>query len=211
MWMRNAPKLHIAYIFGVLRAAILRVQDEMIGINRLEEKGDIFHLDLLEVDKALSDSSFDVMEIVKPRKIVYERAMRATICPLLIDSRCRILKPDPPVLDGNHEDGTFIGAAVAPGVATGRVRIINSPDEKFETGEVLATVVTGPAWTPLFVGASAVVLQIGGVLQHGALCAREYGKPAVSNIDVNTVLKTGMLVEVDGNTGIVKILEDVEM
>ena len=210
MWMRNAPKLHIAYIFGVLRAEVLRIQDNMLAEGRLEKEGDIFHLDLAEVDMALSDDSFDAMEIIRPRKIIHERAMRATICPLLIDSRCRILKPDPPVVKEDREEGSLIGAAVSPGVASGRVRIINSPDERFETGEVLATVVTGPAWTPLFVGASAVVLQIGGVLQHGALCAREYGKPAVSNIDVHAELKTGMMVEVDGNTGVVKILEDVE-
>lgn len=69
-------------------------------------------------------------------------------------------------------------------------------------------VVTSPAWTPLFVGASAVTLQIGGVLQHGALCARKFGKPAVSNIDIRSALKTGMLVEVDGNSGVVNILEE---
>ena len=73
---------------------------------------------------------------------------------------------------------------------------------------VLCAVVTGPAWTPLFATASAVVLQVGGALQHGALCAREYGKPAVSNIDVYSLLKDGMTVEVDGNSGIVKILND---
>ena len=68
-------------------------------------------------------------------------------------------------------------------------------------------VVTGPAWTPMFACASAVVLQVGGVLQHGALCAREYAKPAVSSIDIHALLKDGMMVSVDGNTGIVKILD----
>ena len=70
--------------------------------------------------------------------------------------------------------------------------------------------VTDPAWTPLFMKAEAVVLQIGGALQHGALCAREYGIPAVSNIDVIKELKNGMRVTVDGNTGIVKILDKEE-
>ena len=155
----------------------------------------------------------DLMEIVRPRKVIYERALHATTtCPLIVDSRCRILKPDPPThKDGEEpEEGTLIGAAVSPGVATGRVRIIHNPSEKFENGEVLCAVVTGPAWTPLFASASAVVLRIGGVLQHGALCAREYGKPAVSNIDIHALLKDGMQVSVDGNTGIVTILEEGE-
>jgi pyruvate,water dikinase len=59
----------------------------------------------------------------------------------------------------------------------------------------------------MFACASAVVLQVGGVLQHGALCAREYAKPAVSSIDIHALLKDGMMVSVDGNTGIVKILD----
>jgi pyruvate,water dikinase len=186
---------------------VLQVEEEFLHSHRLETKGDIFHLSLNEVDQALREESFDLMELVRPRKIGYERAVRVSECPLLIDSRCRILKPDPPE-EGDHEDGTLIGAAISPGVATGRVRILQSPSDQFERGEVLAAVVTSPAWTPLFVGASAVVLQIGGVLQHGALCAREFGKPAVSNIDIHSVLKTGMMVTVDGNAGIVKILEE---
>merc|ERR1719499_1347530 len=83
---------------------------------------------------------------------------------------------------------------------------MTSPCEHLEPGEVLVTVLTDPAWTPLFVGCSAVVLQVGGALQHGALCAREYGKPAVGGIDVMAELKTGMKVSVDGNTGVVRIL-----
>jgi len=120
------------------------------------------------------------------------------------------LQPDPPQhIEGEElEEGTLIGAAISPGITTGRVRIVHDPDGKFEQGEVLCAVVTGPAWTPLFASASAVVLQMGGALQHGALCAREYGKPAVSNINVLKVLKDGMMVSVDGNTGVVKILEE---
>ena len=186
---------------------VLRVEEEFLQSGRLETKGDIFHINLDEIDLAVKEESFNVMELVRPRRAIYERALRVNLCPILVDSRCRILKPDPPE-QGNHEDGVLIGAAISPGVATGRVRIIHSPSEQFEKGEVLVAVVTGPAWTPLFVGAAAVVLQVGGLLQHGALCAREFGKPAVSNIDIHSSLKTGMMVEVDGNTGTVRILKE---
>ena len=206
MWIRNAPKLHAAKVIGVLREAVLHVEKELIDANRLAHRGDIFHLDLEEVDKALVDDTFDLMQLVRPRMMAHQRALKATECPLLIDSRCRILRPDPPNRD-DVEEGTLIGTAVSPGTAMGRVRVMRSPDERFESGEILAATVTSPAWTPLFSGASAVVLQIGGALQHGALCAREYGLPAVSNIDVHNVLKTGMLVEVNGNTGTIKIIE----
>ena len=207
MWIRNSPKTHLSYLCGIVRAEVLKVERDFLASERLERKGDIFHIDLSEVDKALRDSSFPLMDLVRRRKIVHERALRAKECPLLVDSRCRILRPDPPE-QGKHDDGVLIGAAVSPGIATGRVRIVHDPSDQFEKGEVLAAVVTSPPWTPLFAGAAAVVLQIGGVLQHGALCAREYGKPAVSNINILSDLKTGMTVEVDGNSGTVKILDE---
>jgi phosphohistidine swiveling domain-containing protein len=212
MWIRNTPKLHWAQLCGSLRDGMLQVEKDLIRSGRLEAKDDIFHLNLDEVDCGLRDESFDLMELVRPRKMVYERALRVRECPPLVDSRCRIIKPDPPFeKEGDQEDGTPVGSAISPGVASGRVRILQSPSEQFEKGEVLVAVVTSPAWTPLFVGASAVILQIGGVLQHGALCAREFGKSAVSNIDIRSALKTGMLVEVDGNSGVVKILEESGM
>jgi len=193
----------------------------------LEEKGDIFHLSMKEIDDALTrtrthpqqqqQQNQELMDLVRPRKIVYERAVQATTtteCPILVDSRNRILRPDPPKFygpDGTEQPpppGTLVGAAMSPGVVTGRVRIIHQPQETFHNGEILCAVVTGPAWTPLFATAAGVILQIGGVLQHGALCAREYGKPAVSNIDIHALLQDGMLVSVDGNQGIVKILKE---
>lgn len=220
MMIRNSPKLRVTELVGAMRNKVLRIEEKLLSRGRLEEKGDIFHLTMEELDEALlsEEQGGDLMKIIRPRKAIYKRALASTTCPLLVDSRCRIIKPDPPA--HSEEPGTFVGSAISPGVATGKVRIIRDlsaeqtrgfgvgPDGE-EESHVLCAVVTGPAWTPLFASASAVVLQIGGVLQHGALCAREYGKPAVSNIDVYSVLKDGMTVSVDGNTGIVKILDDV--
>merc|ERR1712232_910003 len=204
--MRNTPKLHLARVVAGVRAAVLQTQRMLLANGRIDAEGDIWHLTLQELDECLNDPSRDMRSILKPHKEMYTRAKQATQCPMLIDSRCRILKPN--VVQG--EPGTLVGTAISPGVAQGYVRVVTSPTEPFVTGEVLVTIVTDPAWTPLFVGAAAVVLQTGGALQHGALCAREYGKPAVSGIDVVNDLKSGMLVQVDGNTGIVKILEDLD-
>lgn len=123
---------------------------------------------MTEVDTALTDKTMDLMSLVKRRQAIYNRALKATECPMLIDSRCRILRPDPPKID-NLEPGVLLGVAVAPGIATGRVRVMNSPTDRFEHGEVLATTVTSPAWTPLFIGAAGIVLQVGGALQHGGV------------------------------------------
>ena len=75
-------------------------------------------------------------------------------------------------------------------------------------GDVLVAYTTDPGWTPLFLNTAAVVLEVGGELQHGALVAREYGKPCVAGIDqITTLLQDGQVVEVDGNSGVVRLIE----
>jgi hypothetical protein len=138
MWIRNAPKLRASRVYGALRFAILKAETELIRDKRLEAKGDIFHLELSEVDAALKDKSMDLITLVAPRKAIHERALRANECPMLIDSRCRILRPDPPNNE-NLKPGEILGVAVAPGCATGKVRLVYSPTDRFEHGEVLCT------------------------------------------------------------------------
>ena len=98
--------------------------------------------------------------------------------------------------------------AVSAGVVTGPVKVMhNHYSKSVNKGDVLVAYTTDPGWTPLFVNAAAVVLEIGGVLQHGAVIAREYGKPCVVGIDrVTTRLHDGQIVEVDGTAGVVRLL-----
>jgi pyruvate,water dikinase len=98
--------------------------------------------------------------------------------------------------------------AVSPGTVRGPVKVLRSPREKpVEKGDVLVAYTTDPGWTPLFVNAAAVVLEVGGTLQHGAVIAREYGKPCVVGIDrVMDKLHDGQRVEVDGMAGVVRLL-----
>merc|ERR1719469_1582073 len=204
LWGRNWPKLHMSRLIGQVGHAARSFERGLLAAGRLDAEGDVFHLDLAEMEKAMKATSLDLRAMIAPRKETYSKHLKAPLCPVLIDSRNRILKPN----RAKAEPGTLVGSALSPGVAKGRVRVMHSAKEKLLEGEVLCAYVTDPAWTPLFIGASAVILQVGGVLQHGALCAREYGKPGVSGIDINTDLKTGMLVTVDGNTGVVKIHDE---
>lgn len=80
--------------------------------------------------------------------------------------------------------------------------------ERVLPGEVLVAPFTDPGWTPYFVPAVGIVVDMGGMLSHGSIIAREYGIPAVVNVgDATSVISTGDLVEVDGDHGIVRILE----
>jgi len=96
------------------------------------------------------------------------------------------------------------------GVAQGRVRVLNSPEEgaQFQPGEILVAVTTNVGWTPIFPRAAAVVTDVGAPLSHAAIVARELGIPAVVGcFNATTVLKTGDRVRVNGSTGMVEVIE----
>jgi phosphoenolpyruvate synthase/pyruvate phosphate dikinase len=105
----------------------------------------------------------------------------------------------------------FYGMAGSPGVARGRVRIVRSLAEgqMLENGEVLVAPTTAPPWTPLFARAAAIVTDAGGILSHCAVVAREYSIPAVVGAKRATaVLRNGQLVEVDGTSGRIQIVDE---
>ena len=107
------------------------------------------------------------------------------------------------------ESGPLRGIAASAGVARGRARVATSPAEGRElvAGEVLVARFTDPGWTPIFPLAAAVVTEIGGMLSHGAVVAREYGIPAVVNVrGATTRIQTGDQLEVDGSAGVVRVL-----
>src|SRR5205807_8522311 len=101
--------------------------------------------------------------------------------------------------------GVLAGTAASPGVYEGRVRVSFDPREaKLAPGEVLVAPGTDPAWTPLFLSAGALVMEIGGMISHGSVVAREYGIPAVVGVAGATQqLRTGQRVRVDGENGLV--------
>ena len=124
----------------------------------------------------------------------------------IIDSRGRIYTPPRKAA----RDGELSGVPISPGVVQGRVRVFQyATEKKLLPGEILVARATDPGWTPLFIDARGIILEIGGALQHGAVVAREYGIPCVSGLDDAThLLKDGQLVEVDGSNGVVRILEE---
>ena len=106
--------------------------------------------------------------------------------------------------------GVLNGVGVSPGEYKGTVRILTSPEElyKFKPGEILVCPTTNPAWTPIFPLAGALITDVGGMLSHGAVVAREYRLPAVLGVVVaTTTLATGDVVEVDGGSGTVTVIK----
>ncbi len=106
-------------------------------------------------------------------------------------------------------ENTLTGSPVSPGSVEGKVRVVFDPRQaNLQPGEVLVCPGTDPAWTPLFLTASALVMEVGGMMTHGAVVAREYGIPAIAGVDRATErLVTGQRVRVDGSAGVVEIIE----
>ena len=158
-----------------------------------------------DLEAAAGDPALDLRRLRKGR-LRFAKLLDAHVTefPQVIDSRGRILRPPP----REAKPGELVGMPVSPGAVTGTVKLLRNPREKpIEKGEVLVAYTTDPGWTPLFVNAAAIVLEVGGMLQHGAVIAREYGKPCVVGIDrLMSKLHDGQRVQVDGTTGVVRLL-----
>jgi pyruvate,water dikinase len=103
------------------------------------------------------------------------------------------------------------GVAASPGKATGRARVITDPEQlhEIEPGDILVCRITAPSWAPVFSRIGAAVSDVGGIMAHTAIVSREYGLPAVVGTGFATVtIKTGQLIEVDGSSGVVRILSE---
>jgi pyruvate,water dikinase len=201
---RDTPKHHLILAIDAVRKRVLIEGERLADEGRLDAPEEVFGLTFDDLEAAARDPSLD-LRARREERMQFVRRLEAQVTsfPPVIDSRGRILRPpSPETADGLR------GMGVSSGVATGPVKVLHSADEKpIEKGDVLVAVTTDPGWTPLFVNAAAIVLEVGGTLQHGAVVAREYGKPCVVGLDRATErLDDGQRVEVNGETGTVRVV-----
>ena len=202
---RDTPKHHAVMLTYALRKRALIEGQRLVKEGRLDAAEDVFDLTFRALDAAARNPALDLRRLCAERtRFAKQLAAHVTAFPQLIDSRGRI--PRPPPREGRP--GELSGMAVSPGSVAGPVKVLHNPREKpVERGDVLVAYTTDPGWTPLFVNAAAVVLEVGGVLQHGAVIAREYGKPCVVGVDrVVAKLRDGQRVEGDGTAGVIRLL-----
>lgn len=202
--VREMPKHHFAMANMVLRRRLLQSATRWVAEGRLDQAEQVFQITLDDFDSAETDDGLDLRALVAERGAFY-RDVKARVrhFPHLIDSRGRILKPI-----REYQPGELTGVPVSPGIVRGPANVLDSPlDKTLLPGDVLVAHTTDPGWTPLFINAAAVLLEVGGELQHGALLAREYGKPCVAGIvGLMERLHDGQIVEVDGDQGVVRII-----
>ena len=172
----------------------------------LSSADDIFFLQLEELEAVLSPTSgFDPTSRIAGRRLEYQTNLQITP-PSVIKGRFDPDNFEPDPVDRSVE--VLTGVPVSPGVMTGKARVIaRAGDDQVRPGEILVAPFTDPGWTPYFLNAAAIVMDLGGMLSHGSIVAREYGIPCVVNVGPATkIIKTGQMLRVDGARGLVTIL-----
>jgi pyruvate,water dikinase len=206
---RETGKHYVIKVVDMFRKRVLEVAQSLVEAERLDRREQIFDLTIDDIDRALANAALDLRALAQERTRFIEGAKRCRLVARVIDSRGKIYYPP----RKSAAEGQLAGVAISPGVVRGRVKVLHRADEKpLLPGEILVTRATDPGWTPLFIHAGGIVLEIGGVLQHGAVVAREYGVPCVSGvIGATELLQDGQLVEVDGSNGVVRMLEAADL
>jgi len=200
--LREYPKFAWVKAIRQGRNHLLAVGAALVERGLLDDRDDIFWLDLDEAGEALNGA--DLRELVAARRISHvQESRRVQVPPLLLsDGRT----PVPTTAAGLDSD-VIVGRPAATGVATGPARVVRDPrTARVEPGEILVAPTTDPGWTPLFLTAAGLVSDTGSPIAHGPTVAREYGIPAVIAIpDATSRFATGDILTIDGARGTVRI------
>ncbi|MDQ0987778.1 rifamycin-inactivating phosphotransferase [Streptomyces sp. V2I9] len=201
---REYPKYGIVSRYFVYKRALLAEADRLVRDNVLAEREDAFFLTFQELHEAVRSERADA-QLIQRRKEAF-RAYHALTPP-------RVLTSDGEAVSGAYrrEDvpgGALTGLPVSVGTVEGRARVIlDMAEADLEAGDILVTTFTDPSWSPLFVGIAGLVTEVGGLMTHGAVIAREYGLPAVVGVEGATrLIRDGQRIRVHGTDGYVELL-----
>ncbi|AFZ18844.1 phosphoenolpyruvate synthase [Allocoleopsis franciscana] len=201
---REYPKYGIVSRYFVYKQALLKEVEQLVQAGVIHEKEDIYYLTFEELREVVRTNKLDY-PIISKRKDEYKFYEKLT--------PPRVITSDGEIIAGEYKRENLpaeaiVGLPVSSGVIEGRARIVlNMEDADLEDGDILVTSFTDPSWTPLFVSIKGLVTEVGGLMTHGAVIAREYGLPAVVGVDNATkLIKDGQRIRVHGTEGYVEIL-----
>jgi rifampicin phosphotransferase len=201
---REYPKYGMVSRYFVYKQALLDEADRLVQAGVLREREDIFYLTFRELQDVVRTKQVDD-QLIRQRKDAY-RWYQALTPP-------RVLTSDGEVVAGSYRRddlpaGVLVGLPVSAGTVEGRARIVlDMAEADLEPGDILVTAYTDPSWTPLFVAVGGLVTEVGGLMTHGAVIAREYGLPAVVGVEHATrLIQDRQRIRVHGTDGYVQIL-----
>jgi pyruvate,water dikinase len=206
MGARESPKFFAVRVMGIARRELLEVGQEFADAGMIDRTDDLVFLNTPELRALSRNQPHDWKTLIAERRATYEREERRRQVPRLLVSDGRAFYDG---VGADTDTGDMItGSPVSPGVVEGIVHVVFSPHEtRLAPGEILVCPGTDPAWTPLFLVAGGLITEVGGMMTHGSVVAREYGIPAVVGVhQATTRLKNGQRIRVDGTTGKISIL-----
>jgi phosphohistidine swiveling domain-containing protein len=204
MCTRERDTMHFEWtrLFPPARRMFLSMGQRWRDRGLLDEPDDVFYLRFEEMESMVT-APISCKEIVQARKAEFEAARSYPWPDIIRDGQEIYLER------GNGapvSDDYLSGVAGSPGTVNGTARVVNGPEDfhKLQKGEILVAPLTNPVWTPLFAVAGGLVTEVGGILSHGAIVAREYGIPAVMSVNgATTKIGDGQTITVNGNMGTV--------
>ena len=201
--LRESPKFLLVLALGVMREQLKAVGRELVTAGRIDQIDDVFFLDLGDARRGLAGE--DMRALVAERREAYQQELKRRHIPRLLLSDGT--EPEALAVAAARADGALAGSPASAGTVTGRARVVLDPvGAHLEPGEILVAPSTDPGWTPLFLTAGGLVMEMGGSNSHGAVVAREYGIPAVVGVPYAThKIETGQLITVDGAAGLVSL------
>ncbi|MCE7987883.1 MAG: phosphoenolpyruvate synthase [Caldilinea sp. CFX5] len=204
MGYREYPKYGMVSRYFVYKQALLQEAERLVQANVISAKEDIYYLTFAELRAVVRTNQLDT-QLIRQRQDEYKHYEKLTP-PRVITSAGEIVVGA--YKRENLPAGALVGLPVSAGVIEGRARVILTMAEAdLAEGDILVTAFTDPSWTPLFVASKGLVTEVGGLMTHGAVIAREYGLPAVVGVENATkLIKDGQRIRVHGTEGYVELL-----
>ncbi|MGH0948719.1 phosphoenolpyruvate synthase [Bacillus mycoides] len=201
---REYPKYGMINRYFIYKQAILKEAEQLVQNKVIDEVEDIYYLTFEELHEVVLTNKLDY-ELIHKQKNDYKLYEKLT--------PPRVMTSDGEIITGKYKRENLpaeaiVGLPVSSGVIEGRARVIlNMEDANLEDGDILVTAFTDPGWTPLFVSIKGLVTEVGGLMTHGAVIAREYGLPAVVGVENATkLIKDGQRIRVHGTEGYIEVL-----
>jgi rifampicin phosphotransferase len=202
---REYPKYFMISRYFVYKQALLAEAERLARAGVLRDTEDIFYLRLAELAGVVRANQVDD-QLIRERKEAFQSY--AALTPP------RVLTSDGEAVAGSYHRadvpaGALTGLPVSAGTVEGRARVVlDMADAALEPGDILVTAYTDPSWTPAFVAINGLVTEVGGLMTHGAVIAREYGLPAVVGVaDATRLISDGQHIRVHGTAGYVELLD----
>ncbi|HDX9506781.1 TPA: phosphoenolpyruvate synthase [Bacillus thuringiensis] len=201
---REYPKYGMINRYFIYKQALLKEAEQLVQSGVIREVDDIYYLTFEELHEVIRTNKLDY-------KVIHQQENEYKLYEKLTPPR--VMTSDGEIITGKYKRenlpvDAIVGLPVSSGVIEGRARVIlNMEDANLEDGDILVTAFTDPGWTPLFVSIKGLVTEVGGLMTHGAVIAREYGLPAVVGVENATkLIKDGQRIRVHGTEGYIEVL-----